>query len=76
MAGMEKAGAGGRLLLAALNAVDGVGKVLKPHGWLAFFGTAHGSPLGLCRSIGALTAAVAGLVLATVARCYDVDVTG
>ncbi|MBP7351503.1 MAG: hypothetical protein KA964_00605 [Comamonas sp.] len=63
MAGMEKAGAGGWFLFAALNAVDGVGKVLKLHGLLAFFGTAHRSPLGLRRGMGALNAAVAGWLL-------------
>jgi hypothetical protein len=76
MACMKKASTGSRFLLAALDAVDGMGKVLKPHGGLAFLGTAHGSPLGLRRGNGALDAAVAGLLVATVARACYMAVTG
>ncbi len=68
MARMEKTRARGWLLLATLDAVDGVSKVLEPHGLLAFLGTSHKSPWYFRSSIGAGDAAFAWLGLATVAR--------
>lgn len=61
MARMEKTGAGSGLLLATLDAVDGVSKVLEPHWLLAFLGTSHRSPWYFRSSMGAGDAAFARL---------------